>query len=94
MDDEIDASPPRSSRLSDPLSRLSDLAPGSSCSSWSGSAPGSPRLPPRRPSPSPPLPRVDWQERCMDLQLELHRFRHQAANVRDMLKDKVSDFFR
>lgn len=70
---------------SDPLSRLSDLAPGSSCSSWSGSAPGSPRAPPRRSS----TPDVDWQERCVELQLELHRFRHQATKVRDMLKEKV-----
>lgn len=91
MEDEADASP--RSRLSDPLSRLSDV-PGSSCSSWSGgSNPGSPRLPPRRPSHSPPLHRadVDWQERCMELQLELHRYRHQAASVRDMLNDKVTD---
>ncbi|XP_054260935.1 uncharacterized protein CG43867 isoform X1 [Macrosteles quadrilineatus] len=89
MEEEESASP---HRLSDPLSRLSDV-PGSSCSSWSGSNPGSPRLPPRRVSQSPPLHRasVDWQERCMELQMELHRYRHQAASVRDMLKDKLSE---
>lgn len=94
MEEEADASPSPRSRLSDPLSRLSDV-PGSSCSSWSGSNPGSPRLPPRRPSQSPPLHRanIDWQERCMELQLELHRYRHQAVNVRDMLKDKVSGHY-
>ncbi|CAG4961700.1 unnamed protein product [Colias eurytheme] len=33
---------------------------------------------------------VNWQERCLELQLELHRSRHQATRVRDMLRDKVS----
>ncbi|XP_039293444.1 uncharacterized protein LOC120353542 [Nilaparvata lugens] len=98
---------------SDPLSRLSDLAPDSSCSSWSGSAPGSPRVPPRGPMTSgsapgsprvpprrhrPPPPSegeeeeeedVDWQDRCVQLQLELHRCRHQATRAREMLKQKV-----
>lgn len=32
---------------------------------------------------------VNWQERCLELQLELHRSRHQATRVRDMLRDKV-----
>ena len=32
---------------------------------------------------------IDWHERCVQLQLELHRFRHQAGRVRDMLNDKV-----
>ncbi|CAH2041600.1 unnamed protein product, partial [Iphiclides podalirius] len=31
---------------------------------------------------------VNWQERCLELQLELHRSRHQATRVRDMLRDK------
>lgn len=34
---------------------------------------------------------VNWQERCLELQLELHRSRNQATRVRDMLRDKVSD---
>ncbi|KDR17120.1 hypothetical protein L798_08377, partial [Zootermopsis nevadensis] len=32
---------------------------------------------------------INWQERCLELQLELHRFRHQAGRVRDMLREKV-----
>ncbi|CAK1582934.1 unnamed protein product [Parnassius mnemosyne] len=32
---------------------------------------------------------VNWQQRCLELQLELHRSRHQATRVRDMLRDKV-----
>ncbi|PZC82132.1 hypothetical protein B5X24_HaOG210940, partial [Helicoverpa armigera] len=32
---------------------------------------------------------INWQERCLELQLELHRSRHQATRVRDMLRDKV-----
>lgn len=32
---------------------------------------------------------VNWQERCLELQLELHRSRSQATRVRDMLRDKV-----
>ncbi|KAG6460843.1 hypothetical protein O3G_MSEX012244 [Manduca sexta] len=36
---------------------------------------------------------VNWQERCLELQLELHRSRHQATRVRDMLRDKVSGVF-
>ncbi|KAL4711145.1 hypothetical protein ACJJTC_009516, partial [Scirpophaga incertulas] len=34
---------------------------------------------------------VNWQERCLELQLELHRSRHQATRVRDMLRDKLSE---
>lgn len=37
---------------------------------------------------------VNWQERCLELQLELHRSRHQATRVRDMLRDKVCSLFR
>lgn len=32
---------------------------------------------------------INWQERCLELQLELHRSRHQAGRVRDMLREKV-----
>ncbi|XP_050344169.1 uncharacterized protein CG43867 isoform X1 [Nymphalis io] len=37
------------------------------------------------------LASVNWQERCLELQLELHRSRHQATRVRDMLRDKLSE---
>lgn len=33
---------------------------------------------------------INWQERCLELQLELHRSRNQAGRVRDMLREKVS----
>lgn len=36
---------------------------------------------------------VNWQERCLELQLELHRSRTQATRVRDMLRDKVGFFY-
>lgn len=32
---------------------------------------------------------ASWQERCLALQLELHRSRTQSTRVRDMLRDKV-----
>lgn len=40
-------------------------------------------------STSSPDAGVNWQERCLELQLELHRSRSQATRVRDMLRDKV-----
>ncbi|XP_026671234.1 uncharacterized protein LOC108627200 [Ceratina calcarata] len=33
---------------------------------------------------------LNWQERCLELQLELHRSRSQATRVRDMLREKVA----
>lgn len=36
------------------------------------------------------LPEINWQERCLELQLELHRSKSQASRIRDMLRDKVS----
>ncbi|XP_058061426.1 uncharacterized protein CG43867 [Anopheles bellator] len=36
-------------------------------------------------------PEINWQERCLELQLELHRSRNQAGRVRDMLRDKLSE---
>lgn len=33
---------------------------------------------------------VNWQEKCLELQMELHRSRTQATRTRDMLRDKVS----
>uniref|UniRef100_A0A6V7IGD4 Uncharacterized protein n=1 Tax=Bracon brevicornis TaxID=1563983 RepID=A0A6V7IGD4_9HYME len=35
---------------------------------------------------------LNWQERCLELQLELHRSRSQATRVRDMLREKVSSY--
>ncbi|XP_032686467.1 uncharacterized protein LOC116851284 isoform X2 [Odontomachus brunneus] len=32
---------------------------------------------------------LNWQERCLELQLELHRSRSQATRVRDMLREKI-----
>lgn len=37
------------------------------------------------------LPEINWQERCLELQLELHRSRNQAGRIRDMLHDKLSE---
>ncbi|CAH0561141.1 unnamed protein product [Brassicogethes aeneus] len=34
---------------------------------------------------------VNWQERCLELQLELHRSRAQATRTRDMLREKLSE---
>ncbi|XP_031776947.1 uncharacterized protein CG43867 isoform X3 [Nasonia vitripennis] len=34
---------------------------------------------------------LNWQERCLELQLELHRSRNQASRVRDMLREKLSE---
>lgn len=39
------------------------------------------------------LPEINWQERCLELQLELHRSKSQASRIRDMLRDKVSRNF-
>lgn len=36
---------------------------------------------------------LNWQERCLELQLELHRSRSQATRVRDMLREKVSSVY-
>ncbi|XP_034943606.1 uncharacterized protein CG43867 isoform X3 [Chelonus insularis] len=35
--------------------------------------------------------KLNWQERCLELQLELHRSRSQATRVRDMLREKLSE---
>ena len=40
------------------------------------------------------LPEINWQERCLELQLELHRTKSQASRIRDMLRDKVSNFYK
>lgn len=36
------------------------------------------------------IPEINWQERCLELQLELHRSKSQSSRIRDMLRDKVS----
>ncbi|XP_016949426.1 uncharacterized protein CG43867 isoform X4 [Drosophila biarmipes] len=37
------------------------------------------------------LPEINWQERCLELQLELHRSKNQAGRIRDMLREKLTD---
>ncbi|XP_039960352.1 transcription factor btd-like [Bactrocera tryoni] len=36
-----------------------------------------------------PVPEINWQERCLELQLELHRSKNQAGRIRDMLREKA-----
>lgn len=36
------------------------------------------------------MPEINWQERCLELQLELHRSKNQSGRIREMLRDKVS----
>lgn len=36
------------------------------------------------------FPEINWQERCLELQLELHRSKSQSERIRGMLRDKVS----
>ncbi|XP_018797064.1 PREDICTED: uncharacterized protein CG43867 isoform X4 [Bactrocera latifrons] len=38
-----------------------------------------------------PVPEINWQERCLELQLELHRSKNQAGRIRDMLREKLSE---
>lgn len=101
MGDESGKNPRRLSQIFDPLSRLSELTRASH------STPSSPRLLPRRnrdggsssavagfDSLDPGCSAngtVNWQERCLELQLELHRSRAQATRTRDMLREKVSE---
>ncbi|XP_075157565.1 uncharacterized protein LOC142230826 [Haematobia irritans] len=35
------------------------------------------------------VPEINWQERCLELQLELHRSKNQAGRIRDMLREKA-----
>lgn len=97
MSDESAKNPRRLSQIFDPLSRLSELTRASH------STPSSPRLLPRRNrdansttvagfdplDPGCSTNGVNWQERCLELQLELHRSRAQATRTRDMLREKV-----
>lgn len=36
------------------------------------------------------LPQINWQERCLELQLELHRSKTQAGRFQNRLREKVS----
>lgn len=80
----------RLSQIFDPLSRLSELT------RESRSTPSSPRLLPKRSKETPSTgdisggESVNWQEKCLELQLELHRSKAQATRTRDMLREKVS----
>lgn len=35
------------------------------------------------------MPEINWQERALELQLELHRSKNQSGRIRDMLREKV-----
>ncbi|XP_031629061.1 uncharacterized protein CG43867 isoform X3 [Contarinia nasturtii] len=37
------------------------------------------------------FPEINWQERCLELQLELHRSKNQSERIRGMLRDKLSE---
>lgn len=39
------------------------------------------------------FPEINWQERCLELQLELHRSKNQSERIRNMLRDKVNYSF-
>ncbi|XP_065158383.1 uncharacterized protein CG43867-like isoform X5 [Atheta coriaria] len=98
MDQDDDSLPDqrRLSQIFDPLTRLNELT------RESRSTPSSPRLLPRRAPPAVPsggasgssqdaAAPINWQEKCLELQLELHRNRTQATRTRDMLRDKLSE---
>lgn len=102
MGDESGKNPRRLSQIFDPLSRLSELTRAShstpssprllprrnrDASSSSGVVAGFDSL---DPGCSTNGTTVNWQERCLELQLELHRSRTQATRTRDMLREKVS----
>ncbi|XP_041981680.1 uncharacterized protein CG43867 isoform X2 [Aricia agestis] len=95
----------RLSQIFDPLARFTDHSGAGQSASTPNSPRLLPRRA-REPPPPPPRPfarldplgdldagagAVNWQERCLELQLELHRSRHQGARVRDMLRDKLSE---
>lgn len=39
-------------------------------------------------------PNVNWEERCIELEMSLQRFRDQAGKIRGLLREKVSPSFR
>ncbi|EFA02489.1 hypothetical protein TcasGA2_TC008184 [Tribolium castaneum] len=97
---EDSASSRRLSQIFDPLSRLTELTRSSH--STPSSPRLLPRRPRDVTSAMPPLDGLDsgpsrvvdpnnvnWQERCLELQLELHRSRTQATRTRDMLREKA-----
>lgn len=100
MGDESGKSPRRLSQIFDPLSRLSELTRASHSTpssphllprrnrDVSSTVGGFDSLDPGC-STTTSNGTVNWQERCLELQLELHRSRAQATRTRDMLRDKV-----
>ena len=38
-------------------------------------------------------PNINWEERCMELEMSLQRFRDQAGKIRGLLREKVSQNF-
>lgn len=38
-------------------------------------------------------PGVNWEERCLELEMSLQRFRDQAGKIRGLLREKVGDTF-
>lgn len=40
------------------------------------------------------FPEINWQERCLELQLELHRARNQVGKMREMMKEKIQELER
>ncbi|KAH0814669.1 hypothetical protein GEV33_008123 [Tenebrio molitor] len=99
MAEDSSANSRRLSQIFDPLSRLTELTRSSH--STPSSPRLLPRRPRDVTSAVPPLDGLDsgpsrvvdpnnvnWQEKCLELQLELHRSRTQATRTRDMLRDK------
>jgi len=43
---------------------------------------------------SKPKTESEWQARCIELELALQRFRDQAQNIRELLREKVRHFFQ
>ncbi|XP_068907075.1 uncharacterized protein CG43867 isoform X3 [Tenebrio molitor] len=102
MAEDSSANSRRLSQIFDPLSRLTELTRSSH--STPSSPRLLPRRPRDVTSAVPPLDGLDsgpsrvvdpnnvnWQEKCLELQLELHRSRTQATRTRDMLRDKLSE---
>lgn len=93
----------RLSQIFDPLSRLTELTRSShSTPSSPRLLPRRPRDassglhldgvesgPSRGGGSSGDSANINWEERCLELQLELHRSRAQATRTRDMLREKV-----
>lgn len=101
MGEEGPRTPRRLSQIFDPLSRLSELTRVSQSTPSSprllprrsrdgGAATSLAVFDGLEPGGEPTCSgAVNWQERCLELQLELHRSRTQATRTRDMLREKV-----